>query len=68
MLFLFRNKTVKELRKKQGLTTKELAQMIKVENIEILKVDNLKIKEVPEPLRSKMLPVLKGEHYDKIPW
>ena len=53
MAFFFRNKTVNELRKKWGLTTRELAQRVKVDNIEILKIDKLKIKEVPEPLQEK---------------
>jgi len=68
MAFFFRNKNVKELRKKWGLTTRELAQRVKVENIEILKVDHTKIKDVPEPLRSKITPILRGDDLDKIPW
>lgn len=68
MAFFFRNKTVKELRKKWGLTTRELAMRVKVENIEILKIDDLKIKDVSDPLQSKILPILKGDDLDKIPW
>lgn len=61
-------KTVKELRKNQGLTAKELAEMSKVDTIEILKIDTLKLKNVPEPLRTKISPILKGSYMDKIPW
>jgi transcriptional regulator with XRE-family HTH domain len=61
-------KTVKELRKNQGLTAKELAEMTKVDTIDILKIDDLKLGDVPEPLRTKISPVLKGKYMDKIPW
>jgi len=61
-------KTVKELRKNQGLTARELAAKVKVDNVKILNVDELKLKDVPEPLKSKLLPVLKGSSTDKIPW
>lgn len=61
-------KTVKELRKNQGFTARELASRVKVDNVQILKVDELKLKDVPEPLKSKLLPVLKGSYTDKIPW
>ncbi len=61
-------KTVKELRKNQGFTARELAARVKVDNVDILKVDEYKLKDVPEPLKSKLLPVLKGEHLKKIPW
>ncbi|HAA89951.1 MAG: hypothetical protein XD63_1628 [Thermoanaerobacterales bacterium 50_218] len=62
------NKRVKDLRKNQGLTAKELAMCVKVETIEILKIDEMKLKDVPEPLKSKITPILKGKHLDKIPW
>ncbi|KJS87332.1 MAG: hypothetical protein JM58_04610 [Peptococcaceae bacterium BICA1-8] len=68
MAFFFRNKTVKELRKKWGLTTKELAMRVKVENIDILRIDTYKIKDVPEPLKTKILPILNGDDLDKMPW
>ncbi|MBP1760986.1 MAG: hypothetical protein H6Q64_528 [Firmicutes bacterium] len=45
-----------------------LAARVKVDNVLILKVDELKLKDVPEPLKSKLLPVLKGDHLKKIPW
>ena len=61
-------KTVKELRKNQGFTARELADKLKVDNVEILNVDELKLKDVPEPLKSKLLPILMGDFTDKIPW
>lgn len=70
LLFRFRiaNKTVKELRKNQGLTAKELAVALKLDTIDILKVDNLRLRDVPEPLKSKLFPILSGDYTDKIPW
>lgn len=62
------NKKVKELRKNQGLTARELANMVKVDTVDILKIEDLRLKEVPEPLKSKITPVLRGDHLDKIPW
>lgn len=61
-------KTVKELRKNQGFTASELAAKLKIDNIEILNIDDLKLKDVSEPLKSKLLPILKGNYTDKIPW
>ncbi|SFR17767.1 transcriptional regulator [Desulfoscipio geothermicus] len=70
MIFGFgiNKKTVKELRKNQGLTAREVAQLLRVDTIEILKIDNLKLKDVPKPLQTKITPILKGEYMDKIPW
>lgn len=70
MLFTWRmrNRTVKELRKDQGLTARELAEKLRVDNVEILQVDDRKLKDVPEPLRSRIIPILRGDHMDKIPW
>ena len=62
------NKKVKELRKNQGLTARELAKMIKVDTVDILKVEELKLKEVPEPLKTKITPILRGNYLNKIPW
>ncbi|HWQ74896.1 MAG TPA: transcriptional regulator [Syntrophomonas sp.] len=61
-------KTVKELRKNQGLTARELADKLKLPQVEILRVDEWRLKDVPQPLKSKLLPVLKGDYTDKIPW
>ncbi|MHB9094923.1 MAG: transcriptional regulator [Eubacteriales bacterium] len=64
----FRKKTVKELRKNQGLTAKELAQRLKLDTVTIMKIDELRLKDVPEPLQSKITPVLRGDDTDKMPW
>jgi len=64
----FGNKTVKELRKDQGLTAQELARHIKVNPSLVKKVDDFKFKKVPEPLKSKMQPVLRGKQINKLPW
>ncbi|MGE5389991.1 MAG: transcriptional regulator [Deltaproteobacteria bacterium] len=61
-------KTVKELRKNQCLTAKELADKLKIDTAEILKIDALKLKDVSEPLRARLLPILRGDYTDKIPW
>ena len=70
MFFEFknRNKTIKELRKNQGYTAKEVADMLKIDTRQILKIDDLKLKEVPEPMKSKILPIIRGDYMDKIPW
>ncbi len=57
----FGNKRVKDLRKKQGLTARELAMIVNVNSPVIRKVDDYKIKNVPEPLKSRIEPVLKGK-------
>ncbi|MGI6328380.1 MAG: transcriptional regulator [Dethiobacteria bacterium] len=72
-MFFFRNfginnKTVKELRKNRGFTVKELAIKLKVENRVIKMIDNKKLKEVPEPLKTKISPVLRGDNLNRIPW
>ncbi len=56
MFFKFgiKNKTVKELRKNQCLTAKELALRLKLDTIQILKIDTMKLKDVPEPLKTKI--------------
>ena len=61
-------KTVKELRKNRGLTARELAAKIRVNPARINRIDHLKLKEVPEPLKSKITPILRGDDIDKIPW
>ncbi|WP_242965186.1 transcriptional regulator [Dehalobacterium formicoaceticum] len=70
MIFGFgiRKKTVKELRKNRGYTAAELAQRLKINGSEILRVDDLQLKDVEEPLYSMILPILRGDDDDKIPW
>lgn len=62
MFFKFgiKNKTVKELRKNQCLTAKELALRLKLETIQILKIDTMKLKDVPEPLKTKITSYFKS--------
>lgn len=58
---------MKELRKNQGLTARELAQLVKVDTIDILKIDDMKVKDLSEPLKSKIMPILRGDYMDRIP-
>jgi len=65
----FKNKkTVKELRKNQNLTAKELADKLKIDTLDILKIDDLRLKDIAEPLRSKLTPVLRGDYMDNMTW
>lgn len=70
MFFSFgiQGKTVKELRKNRCLTASELAFTLKVDTVEILKIDKMKVRDLPEPLKTKIIPVLRGDDLDKIPW
>ena len=70
MIFSFgiQNKTVKQLRKNQNLTAKEVAWKLKMDTIDILKIDDMKLKDVPEPLKTKVAPVLRGDSLNKVPW
>ncbi|ABR48632.1 conserved hypothetical protein [Alkaliphilus metalliredigens QYMF] len=70
MFFMLRNKnkTVKELRKNKGLTAKMLATQLKLDSSIISKIDNVQLKDVPESLKNKILPILSGDQWDKIPW
>lgn len=66
--FGFNNKTVKQLRMERSYTAKELADKLKVGSTLILRVDDLKLKNVPEPLKSKLIPILNGDEDNKVPW
>lgn len=66
--FGFQHRTVKELRKNQGLTARELALLLRVDTTDILAVDKTKVKDVPEPLKTRLIPILRGDHTDRIPW
>ncbi len=55
----YQNKTVKILRKNKGLTAKDLAIKLKVDTVEVLKIDEMKIKDIPEPIKSMILPIIK---------
>lgn len=49
------------------MTARELAQLVKLDTIDILKIDDKKIKDLSEPLKIKVMPILRGEYMDKIP-
>ena len=66
--FGFNNKTVKQLRMDRGYTAKELADRLNIGTSLILKVDGYKVKNIPEPLKSKLLPILRGDDDNKVPW
>lgn len=70
MFFYWRNKNkkVSYLRKNMSYTARELAIKLKVDNIKILNIDNLKLKEVDKELREKLIPILRGDMYDNVPW
>lgn len=61
-------KTVKELRKNQYLTAKDLADKLHVDTVDILNLDDQRLKDVDEPLRSQLLPILRGDYMERIPW
>lgn len=61
-------KTVKELRKNQNLTAKELADKLKLDTVDILKIDDLRLKDIGEPLKSKLTPILRGDYMDNMTW
>lgn len=63
-----KKKTVKELRKNKSLTARELAQKLKLDTAEILTIDNMRLRDVPEPLQSLVSPLLTEDESDKIPW
>lgn len=64
----FGNTTVKELRKNRGLTADKLALKCKVDPRLIKRIDNMQFKRVPEPLKSRIEPILRGKEIDKLPW
>lgn len=61
-------KKVKELRKNQNLTARELADKLKLDSLDILKIDDLRLKDVPEPLKAKLTPILRGDYMDNMSW
>jgi transcriptional regulator with XRE-family HTH domain len=70
MFFYFfnRNQRIKELRKSASLTVKELALKIKCDPGEINPIDQKKLKEIPKEMRDKLIPIFRGDTYDKVPW
>lgn len=61
-------KTVNELRKNQNLTAKELADKLRLDTADILKIDDLRLRDIPEPLRGKLTPILRGDYMDNMTW
>jgi len=61
-------KTVKELRKNQNLTAKKLADKLKLDTVDILKVEDVRLRDISEPLRSKLTPILRGDYMDNLTW
>jgi hypothetical protein len=68
MFFEFRNRnrSIKELRKDQSYTAQQLSDKSGVDKIEILKIDHLKLREIKQPIRSMLLPTLRGDDLDRI--
>jgi transcriptional regulator with XRE-family HTH domain len=66
--FFHRNQTIKELRKNAGYTAKELALKAKCETVEITRIDNKRLKDIPQKMRDRLLPIFRGDQLDKIPW
>lgn len=64
----FNRKTVGELRRKQGLTAKELADRVRCKESLINSIEGRKLIQVPRPLRDRLEPILRGDDLDKIPW
>ena len=61
-------KTVNELRKNQHLTAKELADKLKLDTADILKIDDQRLKDISDPLRSMLIPILRGDYMDNMTW
>ena len=70
MFFYLLNKkrTVKELRKNSGYTVKELALKVKCDTVDISKIDMLKLKDVSDDMKEKLIPVFRGDRYHNVPW
>ncbi|AFM02093.1 hypothetical protein Desde_3825 [Desulfitobacterium dehalogenans ATCC 51507] len=63
----FMKKKVKELRKNQYLTAKELADKLHIDTIDVLNMDDKRLKDIEEPLKSEMIPILRGDYMDRLP-
>lgn len=61
-------KTVKELRIIQHLTAKELADKLRLDTVDILKIDDQRLRDISEPLRSRLTPILRGDYMDNMTW
>ncbi|WP_244272676.1 transcriptional regulator [Natronincola peptidivorans] len=56
------NKTVKELRKSASLTVKELAEKVNWDTVQIQKLDNTKLKDLPEEIKQQLIPIFRQDH------
>ncbi|TWH59763.1 hypothetical protein DesLBE_4164 [Desulfitobacterium sp. LBE] len=63
----FMKKTVRELRKNQYLTAKDLADKLHIDTIDVLNMDDKRLKDIEEPLKSEMIPILRGDYMDRLP-
>ncbi len=63
----FMKKTVKELRKNQYLTAKDLADRLHIDTIDVLNMDDKRLKDIEEPLKSEMIPILRGDYMNRLP-
>ncbi|WP_035214637.1 hypothetical protein [Desulfitobacterium hafniense] len=63
----FMKKTVKELRKNQYLTAKDLADKLHIDTIDVLNMDDKRLKDIEEPLKSELIPILRGDYMDRLP-
>nr|WP_041272531.1 hypothetical protein [Desulfitobacterium hafniense] len=60
-------KAVKELRKNQYLRAKDLADKLHIDTIDVLNMDDKRLKDIEEPLKSEMIPILRGSYTDRLP-
>lgn len=51
----------------QTHTAQELAFKLQIDTTDIVTTDNLRLKEVPDYMKSKILPILRGDDIDHIP-
>jgi len=63
----FMKKTVKELRKNQYLTASELSDKLHMDAIDVLNMDDKRLKDIEEPLKSELIPILRGDYMDRLP-
>lgn len=70
MLFYLRNrnKTIKELRKNAGFTANELAVKLKCDTQVILRIDDLKLRNISDKMKDKLIPIFRGDRYHNVPW
>lgn len=45
----------------------ELADELHIDTIDVLNMDDKRLKDVEEPLKSEMIPILRGGYMDRLP-